>query len=155
MRAILENVYAVLIARLLLGTVFLFASIEKVADPNAFAVSISYYRLIGEPLTVIVATILPWMELICGLFLIFGIMLKGSSLLVLLMLLVFTGGVVSGILRGLDISCGCFSQDPNVGRIGWMKVSENIALMLMSLLVLFARNTAVFSCRRRLKMPAR
>ncbi|HXG00988.1 MAG TPA: MauE/DoxX family redox-associated membrane protein [Bacteroidota bacterium] len=149
MRAILDNVYAVLIARLLLGTVFLFASIEKVADPNAFAVSISYYRLIGEPLTVIVATIVPWMELICGLFLIFGIMPKGSSLLVLFMLLIFTGGIVSGILRGLDISCGCFSQDPNVGKIGWMKVFENVALAVMSLFVLFGRNTRPFLAEER------
>ena len=137
MRALLDNTYVMLSARLLLGVVFVFASIEKIADPNAFAVSISYYRLIGEPLTTFVATVLPWVELLAGLFLLFGIMMRGSSLLILLMLLVFTAGVVSGMARGLDISCGCFTRDPNADKIGWMKVLENSGLLLLSLITLF------------------
>lgn len=140
MKALLENDYVALSARLLLGCVFVVASIDKVADPNAFAVSISYYRLVGEPFTMIIATILPWAELLCGLFLIFGIMTKGSSLLVLLMLVVFTAGVISGIARGLDISCGCFTRDPSVDKIGWMKVLENSGLILLSSLLLFSRS---------------
>ncbi len=140
MKALLENDYVTLSARLLLGFVFVVASIDKVADPNAFAVSVSYYRLVGEPFTLIIATILPWAELLCGLFLIFGIMVRGSSLLILLMLVLFTGGVISGIVRGLDISCGCFTRDPSVDKIGWMKVLENSGLMLLGILLLFSRS---------------
>ncbi len=142
MRSLLENRYVVLSARLLLGFVFLVASIDKVADPNAFAVSISYYRLVGEPVTLILATILPWVELLAGLFLLFGIMMRGSSLLLLLMLVLFTAGVISGIVRGLDISCGCFTRDPNVDKIGWMKVLENLGLMVLSLIPLYAKSIA-------------
>lgn len=139
MKLLLENEYFILACRLLLGFVFLVASIDKVADPNAFAVSIGYYRLIGHDAALFTATVLAWLELICGLFLIFGIYLKGSSLLVLVMLLIFTAGVISGIVRGLDISCGCFSRDPNVGKVGWFKVAENLGLILLSLAVLFSR----------------
>jgi uncharacterized membrane protein YphA (DoxX/SURF4 family) len=142
MRSLLENRYVVLSARLLLGFVFVVASIDKLADPNAFAVSISYYRLVGEPVTLILATILPWVELLAGLFLLFGIMMRGSSLLLLLMLAVFTAGVISGIARGLDISCGCFTRDPNVDKIGWMKVLENLGLIVLSLITLYAKSTA-------------
>ena len=130
-----ENHYIVLATRVLLGLVFVVASIEKIADPSAFAVSIGYYKLIGPTLSLAIATILPWVELLCGLFLIFGVMIRGSSLLIVLMLVVFTAGVMSGIFRGLDISCGCFSRDPFVGRIGWVKVLENSGLILLSLLV--------------------
>jgi uncharacterized membrane protein YphA (DoxX/SURF4 family) len=140
MRSLLENRYVVLSARLLLGFVFVVASIDKLADPNAFAVSISYYRLVGEPVTLILATILPWVELLAGLFLLFGIMMRGSSLLLLLMLVLFTGGVISGIVRGLDISCGCFTRDPNVDKIGWMKVLENLGLIGLSLITLYAKS---------------
>jgi len=142
MRSLLENRYVVLSARLLLGFVFVVASIDKLADPNAFAVSISYYRLVGEPIALILATILPWVELLAGLFLLFGIMMRGSSLLLLLMLVLFTGGVISGIVRGLDISCGCFTRDPNVDKIGWMKVLENLGLIVLSLITLYAKSIA-------------
>ncbi len=138
MRMLLDNGYFILACRLALGFIFVVASIDKVADPGAFAISIGYYRLIGPEGALYAATLLAWLELICGLFLIFGIFLRGSSLLVMLMLLIFTAGVVSGIIRGLDISCGCFSRDPNVGKIGWLKVAENSGLILLALAVLFS-----------------
>lgn len=138
MKALLNNHYVVLACRLVLGFVFLVASIDKVANPNAFAVSIGYYRLIGPEASIYAAMILGWLELLCGLFLIFGMFIRGSSLLAILMLLLFTGGVVSGILRGLDISCGCFSRDPDVGKIGWQKVAENIGLTMLGIAVLFS-----------------
>jgi uncharacterized membrane protein YphA (DoxX/SURF4 family) len=140
-KSLLENEYLILIARIILGFIFIVASIDKLADPNAFAVSIGYYKLVGGSFAMITATILPWIELICGLFLIFGIMLRGSSLLVLLMMIVFTAGVISGIARGLEISCGCFSRDPNVGKIGWLKVVENIGLIVLSVIIYFSRTT--------------
>jgi uncharacterized membrane protein YphA (DoxX/SURF4 family) len=139
-KRILDNSYLVFAVRVFLGFAFVGAAVDKAADPNAFAVSIGYYKLVGPTVALIVATILPWIELLCGLFLIFGIMPRGSSLLILLMLLVFTAGVVSGILRGLDISCGCFTRDPGVGKIGWMKVLENVGLILLSVFLLFSKS---------------
>lgn len=133
-----DRAYVVLAARLILGFVFVVASIDKASDPNAFAVSIGNYKLVGPTVSMAIATILPWIELLCGLFLIFGMMIRGSSLLILLMLVVFTASILSGIFRGLDISCGCFSRDPSVGKIGWMKVFENAGLVLLSLLVFFS-----------------
>jgi uncharacterized membrane protein YphA (DoxX/SURF4 family) len=133
-----ENDYVLLATRLFLGVLFVIASIDKIADPNAFAVSIGYYKLVEATTALTIATVLPWIELVCGLFLIFGIMVRGSSLLILLMVVAFTAGVISGIVRGLDISCGCFTRDPNVDKIGWLKVAENCGLMVLSVLLLFS-----------------
>lgn len=140
MKTLLENNYFIFAGRIVLGFIFIVASIDKVADPNAFAVSIGYYKLVGPTVALTVATMLPWVELLCGIFLIFGIMPRGSSLLILLMLVVFTAGVVSGIARGLDISCGCFTRNPNVDKIGWMKVLENGGLILLSIFLLFSNS---------------
>ncbi|MFN0158536.1 MAG: MauE/DoxX family redox-associated membrane protein [Bacteroidota bacterium] len=139
MKSLLENDYVVFAARVLLGMVFLVASIDKVADPAAFAVSIQNYKIISQPFTMLVATILPWVELLCALGLLFGFRIKASAFLCFIMLLVFTLGVVSGLIRGLDISCGCFTQDPSVGRIGWTKVFENVGMLLVALMLLFSR----------------
>lgn len=138
MKRLLNNDYLCLAARLVLGFVFIVAAVDKAADPNAFAVSIANYKIVGPTVGLVVATVLPWIELLCGVFLIFGIMPRGSSLLVVAMLVVFTAGVVSGIVRGLDIACGCFTQDPGVGKIGWMKVLENTGLILLGLLSYFS-----------------
>lgn len=138
MSRILSNEYVGLCVRIFLGAVFLVACIEKIADPSGFAVSIENYRILPPSLVLVVATGLPWIELLCGLALIFGIGYRGASLLTLTMLVIFTAAVISGLFRGLDISCGCFTQDPNVGKIGWLKVGENAGLLLLAMHACFS-----------------
>jgi uncharacterized membrane protein YphA (DoxX/SURF4 family) len=133
--------------RIILGIVFIFASIEKVLDPEAFATSISGYRIVSAGPALLIATVLPWVELLCGLGLLFGVFVRGSGLLALIMLTVFTVLVVSALWRGLDISCGCFTQDPTAERIAWKKVGENLLLIFMSFLV-FRRSSPGFSLER-------
>jgi putative oxidoreductase len=140
MKTFLHNDYVIAALRIILGVIFVFASIDKIADPIAFASSIANYKLVGSSVGMVVATILPWLELLCGMSLILGTLPKGSSLLVFFMMLVFTVAVLSGIARGLDITCGCFSKDPTVGRIGWMKVFENLVLIVLSWFVLVSKS---------------
>jgi uncharacterized membrane protein YphA (DoxX/SURF4 family) len=89
----------------------------------------------------IIATILPWVELLCGFAVLFGVLLRGSSLLLSTMLALFTLAVISALLRGLDISCGCFTQDPAAGHIGWMKVVQNTTLFVLTLFLYFSDTT--------------
>ncbi len=133
--------------RVILGIVFIFASIEKIADPGAFASSISGYRIVSSGPALLIATVLPWIELLCGFGLLVGLFERGSALLALIMLTVFTVAVLSALWRGLDISCGCYTQDPTAGRIGWWKVGEDTVLIAISLLVLH-RPSSGFSLAR-------
>ena len=144
MKKLLSNDYLMLGLRIVLGFIFVIASVEKMADPAAFAASIGNYKLVSSSVALTVATYLPWIELLSGLAILFGIFSRGSSLLILIMLVVFTGGVISAVMRGLDISCGCFTQDPSVGKVGWYKVGENIAMILGSI-VLFYSHALRFS----------
>ncbi len=138
MKPLLSNDYLVLLTRAFLGLLFIVVSLEKIVEPAAFAQSIANYKIVGPPLTVVLATVLPWLELLCGFALLFGIFLRGSSLLLSGMLVVFTAGVISALLRGLDIACGCFTQDPSVGKIGWMKVLQNGTLLALSVFLYFS-----------------
>ncbi len=134
-KSILSNQYVVVAARLLLGLTFIAASIDKIAEPTLFAKAIANYKLItGWPI-LLAATFLPWVELLCGLLVVAGLYLRGSSLLLCALLSAFTVAVVTGLVRGLDISCGCFTLDPEVNKIGWRKVLENIGLILTSVLL--------------------
>jgi len=144
MKSFLSNEYVVLALRLVLGLTFLFASIDKIADPSAFSGAISNYKLISGPFALAVATVLPWAELLCALSVLSGLYFRGGALLLCFMLSLFTLAVLSGLIRGLDISCGCFTLDPDVHIIGWQKVLENVGLILVSVMLFYSRSTRFY-----------
>ncbi len=139
MKQILTNEYVVLAARMILGLTFVVASVDKIAEPALFAKAIENYKLISGWPAMTVATILPWLELLCGLSILAGWYLRGSSLLLSTLLIAFTLAVITGLVRGLDISCGCFTLDPAVNKIGWQKVIENVGLTLTGLILYYSR----------------
>ncbi|MEX1140498.1 MAG: MauE/DoxX family redox-associated membrane protein [Bacteroidota bacterium] len=141
MKAFFSNEYNVLTARIFLGTLLVVASADKIADPAAFARSIEDYQLISGTAAMVAATIIPWMEMLCGLALIAGVVVQASALLTGALLLAFTIAVISALVRGLDISCGCFTQDPAVSRIGWLKIGENVILIAVTAFLYSAQNT--------------
>jgi uncharacterized membrane protein YphA (DoxX/SURF4 family) len=139
-RRIISNQYIILALRILLGLTFVFASIDKISNPSTFAKSITNYKLISGSLSLMVATVLPWIELLCGLTVLSGMYLRGGALLLCLMLSAFTLAVITGLIRGLDISCGCFTLDPDVNKIGWQKVFENLGLILASVVLFYSES---------------
>jgi uncharacterized membrane protein YphA (DoxX/SURF4 family) len=122
-------------ARVLLGVVFIIAGTAKIADPSAFAATIANYGILSGMPALVVATILPWGELLCGVGLVVGLFVRGSALLTILFLSIFTIVALYAMMRGLDISCGCFTLDPLAERIGWKKILENLALLGVSIVV--------------------
>jgi len=142
----------VLLLRVVLGSVFVISGLDKIADINAFIHAIINYQLIGNAVATLVATILPWLEILCGLGLILGIYPRTSSFIMTLLLIVFTILVGSAMIRGLDISCGCFTQDPFANKIGWQKIAENIGLIIVGIFLVSVKNwTLVFENSRFLK----
>jgi len=143
MKSFLSNTILILVVRIFLGGLFVVASLDKITDPQAFANSILQYKIIGPTLAMVIATILPPLELLCGLSLIIGLYPRGCELLITLMLAGFTVLIASALWRGLDISCGCFSQDPNVSKIGYQKILENCILIVLSLWLFFSRDQGI------------
>jgi uncharacterized membrane protein YphA (DoxX/SURF4 family) len=96
-------------ARLVLGAVFIYACIDKIAHPDAFAKAVYNYQILPDIFINLTAIILPWLELILGIFLVTGVFREGSVSLSTLLLVVFMSAMVFNLARGLDIDCGCFS----------------------------------------------
>ena len=143
MKSILTNTILILRVRIFLGGLFIIASLDKIADPAAFATSILNYKIVGQTLAMLIATILPSLELLCGISLILGLYPRTSALLITIMLVGFTILVASALLRGLDISCGCFTQDPNASKIGYIKILENAGMIMLGVLLLFIQNYGI------------
>jgi hypothetical protein len=110
LKRILDNAYLVLLLRLLLGVLFIYASIGKITQPEAFARNIADYQILPIVLVNFTAIILPWLELICGLCLVFGFKVRSAVLLVIFLMLIFDFAVFDALVRGLQIRCGCFFQ---------------------------------------------
>jgi uncharacterized membrane protein YphA (DoxX/SURF4 family) len=122
-------------ARIIVGVVFIYAGWIKIIDTPGFAQSIYQYQLLPDFWVNLSAIILPWLEFTTGIILILLPRLRrGAAAWIGLMLVVFTTAVIISIFRGLDISCGCMSTDPNAAKIGWRKVAENTGLFILTAL---------------------
>jgi uncharacterized membrane protein YphA (DoxX/SURF4 family) len=145
MKTIFNNPILALAVRLLLGGIFIFAAVDKIAEPDAFAKSISNYHLIPTVLLNIMALTMPWIELLAGVLLVLGIRLRASSAIISGMLVVFLIAIISAILRGYNIDCGCFAQTSQsaaskASKVGWYKVMEDSAMLIAALYIFLFPN---------------
>ena len=124
-----------LIVRMILGALFLLASIDKILYPQIFAEAITNYRILPDAVINLTAIVLPWMEFLVGLCLVSGIWVPGASLLSALLLMVFLGATLFNVARGLDIECGCFILTDEADSTASMLryVVRDALLLLMAL----------------------
>lgn len=140
MTRLLSNEYNILTARIFLGALLIVASADKIGDPASFARSIEDYRLVSGTIAMVLATVIPWIELLCGLLMISGVLVPAAAMVAGTLLAVFTLAVFSALLRGLDISCGCLSQDPALSRVSWLKIGENVLLIAVALFLYHSKS---------------
>jgi len=130
--------WAALACRIILGVIFIYAGAVKIMDPAGFARAIGNYRILPELLLNPSAVILPWVEVVSGIFLVLGVGIQGASLLVGALLTVFFFALSSSLIRGLDISCGCFSTSAEAHRITWSFLVRDFLLICMAAIVFFS-----------------
>ena len=99
----------ILAIRVAVGGFFIYASLDKIINPLQFAKIIHHYRILAPEHINLLAIILPWIEIVAGVSLITGYKYRGANLLILSMLIVFIAALSASYVRGLNISCGCFS----------------------------------------------
>jgi len=117
MRLFVSHPLFIALLRVALGAVFIVASFDKIQNPEAFATTIANYRLL--PYTVIngIAIALPWLEVVTGTLLALGVWIRANTMIAWWLLLVFSVAIFQALVRGLDISCGCFTTNPAAERM--------------------------------------
>jgi uncharacterized membrane protein YphA (DoxX/SURF4 family) len=140
MKNILNNKQLLLIARILLSFVFIYAAAFKIVDPDSFGQSIVNYKLIPFSTVNILAIVLPWIEITSGLLLLFGISVKENSFILTALLIIFTFAIAISLVRGLNIECGCFGTKAG-SKIGIQKIFENAGLIILGSWLIFKDST--------------
>jgi len=137
--------WAALFCRIIVGAVFLYAGVLKAGDPAEFARAIGNYQILPSWAVPPAAIILPWVEISIGVALLAGFWIEGGSLFAAVLFSVFSAAVAFNLMRGLDISCGCFSS--SAGKINWSYFLRDFMLTLMSVFV-FVYDTCLDSPAR-------
>jgi uncharacterized membrane protein YphA (DoxX/SURF4 family) len=143
---LLRSPRVLLALRLALGAFFVYASLDKIWSPAAFAKIVYQWQVVGPVPSNLVAVTLPWVELVAGLLLIAGAWRREAALVVALMLVVFIVSAGSVMARGIDVeNCGCVSvaraEAPSsfppawTEGVGWFLVTRNLVLLGASLVL--------------------
>ncbi len=70
---------SILVLRIILGGIFVYASTDKILHPAAFAEMIYNYQIVPDFLINLSALVLPWLELFIGVCLISGKWMPGAA----------------------------------------------------------------------------
>jgi putative oxidoreductase len=136
-RQALTSEWLTIRVQLALGVIFIIAALPKLTDPPSFAHMIYNYRIVPGAVINLFALTMPWLEILCGLALVFDIWRGAARTLVALMLAVFILAIGINLGRGNAIDCGCFNV-ADAGktyeqRIGDMKLDivRDLGMLLM------------------------
>ena len=133
----------------LLGAVFVYASLDKIANPREFARIVYHYRLIGPSATLgfvpanLLAATLPWIEVVAGALLIAGIWRREAAAVAGSLLVVFIVAVAWALGQGIDLeSCGCFTVSGGGRGAGLWLIAGDIGLLAAAAVLTFVRPAA-------------
>ena len=133
-----REIFAVL-ARWLLGAAFLYLGLNKALHPVEFLKLARQYDLVQSPMLLnSIAAILPWFEVFCGLLLLAGVAVRGTAVMLIVMLVPFTVLVFRRALAiqsalsipfcAVKFDCGCGNGEEFICR----KLLENLLFILLS-----------------------
>jgi uncharacterized membrane protein YphA (DoxX/SURF4 family) len=130
MKKAMAHPFLGLILRIYIGAIFITASMYKINYPGEFAETIASYQIVPFWGVHLMALIMPWTELICGLMLVLGLRTRAATVLAGSMLVVFCVAIVVTLARGIPIGCGCFTsvEDP----LTWMTLFRDLLWLAMT-----------------------
>jgi uncharacterized membrane protein YphA (DoxX/SURF4 family) len=129
--------------RWFLGGLFIYMGMVKALHPEHFLKLVRDYHMVGSPYVLnVIAAALPWFEVFCGVLLLAGIAVRGTALMLILMLVPFTIAIFRRALEmagsqlipfcAVRFDCGCGAGEVLICR----KLAENFFLLLFAILLL-------------------
>ncbi len=125
---------AVLVVRVVLGAIFLVAGGLKIGHFAQFAQEIAAFRLLPRGVVAPMAILMPFVEVGLGAFLVAGLFTRTVAGIAAVLLLVFDLAIASAVMRGLQLSCGCFGPN-DTSVTTWGEVARDAIFVVLAVLV--------------------
>jgi uncharacterized membrane protein YphA (DoxX/SURF4 family) len=116
--------------RVTLAAVYGWAGLAKALDPGELARAIDRYQLLPYPMAAALALLLPWVEIVGAVAVVSPKLRCGGLALLGACSLLFVGATTSGIVRGLDIACGCFGGESGAGALPLAALRAGLLFLL-------------------------
>ncbi|HSS67117.1 MAG TPA: MauE/DoxX family redox-associated membrane protein [Nocardioidaceae bacterium] len=141
-----------LVARLVVGGVWIVAGWLKLPDPAESVRAVRAYDLLPEAIVPTVGHGLPILEIIIGVMLVAGAGTRVAAAVSFLLQVAFIIGIASAWARGLKIDCGCFggggaSASASVTDQYPWDIARDTGLAALSLLLFLFPRTALSADR--------
>jgi uncharacterized membrane protein YphA (DoxX/SURF4 family) len=133
-----------LVARLVMGGVWIVAGALKLPDPYESVRAVRAYALLPEAVVPTVGMLLPIVEVVLGLVLVLGLLTRGAGVLSAVVLGLFIIGIASVWARGIEIDCGCFgSGGARAGAAASYprEIARDVGLLLLSVYLVLVPRT--------------
>ncbi len=116
----------------LIIVVLLFSGISKIIDPLPMMETMKAVFKVNESLLILVATILPIIEIGFGLMLVFNVQTKKTLFGITILFFCFFVFSIYGTIIGLNNDCGCFGKNIK-SEFGLIMITRNLILVLIIL----------------------
>ncbi len=132
--------------RILIGSIFIASSVGKLLAPyQNFLYMVQAYELLPSWAEVLVAQVLPWMEIMIGVFLVAGLWTSWALRGAVLLFGIFVVVLGQALLRGLPLeSCGCFGAGLHL-KPQTVLILDSLSLIITFLLLRNPASTQRFS----------
>jgi uncharacterized membrane protein YphA (DoxX/SURF4 family) len=125
-----------LLARMLVGGVWVVAGVLKLPDPNENVRAVRAYDLLPESVVPVVGHALPILEILVGVCLLLGLLTRVAAVVSAVLLVAFVVGIASAWGRGLSIECGCFGGGAGpaadaAAKYPW-EIARDVGLLALS-----------------------
>jgi uncharacterized membrane protein YphA (DoxX/SURF4 family) len=124
-----------LVARLVTGGVWIVAGALKLPYPADSVRAVRAYDLLPEAVVPAVGHLLPVLEVVIGLCLVLGVLVRSSAVVSALLFVAFIIGISSAWARGLSIDCGCFGgggEIPDAAAKYPGEIARDVGLLALS-----------------------
>jgi uncharacterized membrane protein YphA (DoxX/SURF4 family) len=123
-----------LLLRIALGLVFVAAGGLKIGHADVFASEIAGFQLLPHALIAPLALLLPFLELMVGVYLILGLFTRFAAWFAAAEMALFATAIASAVLRGISTSCGCFGPSDHA-TTSWPEVGRDLGFTLMAVII--------------------
>jgi uncharacterized membrane protein YphA (DoxX/SURF4 family) len=137
LKTVVANPHVILVFRLILAAFFLVSSYGKLVDIERYSVDAVYnFGVLPMFLARPFGLMMPFIELLCGLGVLSGVLTRLSAFGIALMSLSFFIAKAVVLLQGRSIECGCFGAV--IDTLASVTIFMDFPIMLLALLVVLS-----------------